>query len=219
MHLLLFLSLSFVVMSLLMVIQLRNKKIQLGTLLSLFLFGILLSIPFILVEHLAFHLKFYFVILAFIGIELVVVYLEHKWKYLHDLIHHNVKTLKLLSFFLIAVGFSYSELSFYILNSTASVGEILITLPLKSAFAIFMHTAMTSTAALITAAESVLEHVFLFFLYYVRLIFISVSHYIYIFLNEHKIAYLLIPFILINVYFLLKDKELLDRKGSVLILQ
>jgi hypothetical protein len=212
-------SLSLFVVSLLAFLQIRNKSLHPKALLSLFIFGIILSIPFVLVEHLAFHLKFYFVILAFIGIELIVVLLEHKWKFLHDLIHHNVKTLKLLSFFLVGIGFAYSELSFYILHTTESVGHILTMLPIKSVFAIFMHTVLASTATMITAAESVIEHFLLFFLYYVRLVFISISHYIYIFLTEHKIFYILIPFLLFNLFILLREKRILDKKSSTLILQ
>ena len=215
-HLLLFLGLSFFVMSLLILIQVRNKKIEPSALLGLFLFGVVLSIPFIVVEHLSLHLKYYFVILAFIGIEIAVVSLEHKWKYLHDLIHHNIKTLRLLSFLVVSLGFTYSELSFYVLHSTHSIGELIAILPIKGIFALFMHTVITSSATLITATESMLEHIFLFFLYYIKLVFISVSHYLYVFFSEHKATYLLIPFIAINAFLLFRHKKYLDKEAEEL---
>jgi len=216
MHNLLFVSLSLLAFGLLKFIQVKRKHIKSGTILGLFLFGIMLSIPFILIEHLAFSLKYYLVILAFIAIELIVVTIEHKWEYLHNLIHHNIKELRLLSFFIVSIGFTYSELSFHILNSTDSLGQILASLPLKALFALFIHTILTSSAAVLTATESIVEHFFLFLLYYLRLIFISISHFLYVFFMEHKVTYLLIPFLAYNIYLLLKHKKYLDRKGKVL---
>lgn len=216
MHNLLFVILSVLVLGLLKFIQYRRRHIKSRTLLGLFLFGILLSIPFVLIEHLAFNLKYYIVILAFIAIELIVVSLEHKWEYLHNLIHHNIKELRLLSFFIVSIGFTYSELSFHILNSTQATAALLASLPLKAAFALFIHTVLTSSAAVLTATESIVEHVFLFLLYYLRLIFISISHYLYVFFSDHKLSYLLIPFLAYNIYLLLKHKKYLDRKGQVL---
>ncbi len=215
-HNLLFVSLSILVLGLLKFIQKRRKHIKSRTILGLFLFGILLSIPFVLIEHLAFNLKYYIVILAFIAIELIIVTLEHKWEYLHNLIHHNIKELRLLSFFIVSIGFTYSELSFHIINSTHTTAVLLASLPLKAVFALFIHTILTSSAAVLTATESIVEHVFLFLLYYLRLIFISISHYLYVFFFEHKLSYLLIPFLAYNIYLLLRHKKYLDRKGKVL---
>lgn len=216
MHNLLFVSLSVFVLGLLKFIQKRRKHIKSRTLIGLFLFGILLSIPFVLIEHLAFNLKYYIVILAFIAIELIIVTLEHKWEYLHNLIHHNIKELRLLSFFIVSIGFTYSELSFHIINSTQSTATLLASLPLKAIFALFIHTILTSSAAVLTSTESLVEHFFLFFLYYIRLIFISISHYLYVFFSEHRLSYLLVPFLAYNIYLLLKHKKYLDQKGQVL---
>jgi hypothetical protein len=216
MYNLLFLSLSLIVLCLLKLIQRRRKHIKSGTIISLFLFGIILSLPFVLIEHLAFNLKYYLVILAFIAIELIIVAIEHKWEYLHNLIHHNIKELRLLSFFIVSIGFTYSELSFHILCSTQSLGALLASLPIKAVFALFIHTVLTSSAAVLTSTESIVEHVFLFLLYYIRLIFISISHYLYVFFLEHRLSYLLIPFLAYNIYLLFKHKRYLDKKGVVL---
>lgn len=217
MHVLLFIGLSLLVLGLLTIIQSRRKRIKPGTILSLFLFGILLSIPFVLIEHLAFNIKYYLVVLAFIAIELIIVTVEHKWEYLHKLIHNNIKELRLLSFFIVSIGFTYSELSFHILNSTHSLWELIASLPLKAVFALLIHTVLTSSAAVLTTTESIVEHFFLFLLYYVRLIFISISHYLYVFFTEHKATYLIIPFLAYNIYLLLKHKRYLDKKGVVLV--
>jgi len=210
-HLSLFLGLSFVVMNLLVMVQWSKRRLKPGLLLGLFLFGILLSIPFVLVEYMSVQLKYYFVILAFIAIEFGAVILEKKWKYLHHLIHHNVKSLRILSFFAISVGFTFSELSFYILSSHETLREIMVALPLKTLFALFMHTVLTSSTALINATESFFEHVSLFIINYMRLVFISVSHYLYIFIAEHHAAtWLLIPFLALNMILFFRHKRYLD---------
>ena len=183
---------------------------------SLFLFGILLSIPFVLIEFLTFNIKYYLVILAFMAIELIIITVEHKWEYLHNLIHHNIKELRILSFFIVSLGFTYSELSFYIMHSTQTFSELIVTLPFKAMFALFIHTVLTSSAAVLTATESIVEHVILFIFFYLRLVFISISHYLYIFFTDHKLSFLLIPFLGYNIYLLLKHKKYLDKKGEVL---
>ncbi len=216
MNFLLFLSLSFLALGGLKLIQKKKKHIKGRTILSLFIFGILLSIPFVLIEHLALNVKYYLVILAFIAVELFIVTVEHKWEYLHNLIHHNIKELRLLSFFIVSLGFTYSELSFYIMHSTHSFAELLVSLPLKAMFALLIHTVLTSSAAVLTATESIVEHVFMFLLYYLRLVFISISHYLYVFFSEHRLSILLVPFLAYNIYLLLKHKKYLDKKGKVL---
>lgn len=216
-YLLLFFGLSFLVLSLLTLIQMWKKKLKSGTMLSLFLFGILLSIPFVLIEHLALDFKYYFVILALITIEAIVIFTEHRWEFLHELIHHNVKHLRILSFFIISIGFTYSELAVYILYSHEPVAELMMTLPFKTLFALFTHTVLTSSATLITATETLVEQFFLFFLYYLRLIFISISHFLYLFFTEHHIVPLMLIFVGLNMYIFFRHKNYLDIKASKLI--
>lgn len=216
MHFLLFIGLSILVLGLITYIQKRRKRINPKTILTLFIFGILLAVPFVLIEHLTLSVKSYLVILAFIAIELIMVSVEHKWEYLHNLIHHNIKELRLLSFFIVSIGFTYCELSVHILHSTHGTMELLASLPLKAVFSLFIHTVLTSSAAVLTATESIVEHFFLFILYYLRLVLISISHYLYVFFTENKAAYLLLPFLAYNVYLLLKHKKYLDQKGEVL---
>jgi len=213
---LLFMSLSVLVLGLLKLIQHRRQNIKPSTMLSLFLFGMVLSSPFVLIEHLGFNLKYYLVILVFMAIELILVTIEHKWEYLHNLIHHNIQELRLLSFFIVGIGFTYSELTFHILCSNQPFGELLASLPFKALFALFTHTVLTSSAAVLTTTESVVEHIFLFLLYYIRLIFISISHYLYVFFLDHKSSYLLLPFLAYNIYLLFKHKKYLDKKGAVI---
>jgi len=213
---LLFMSLSVLVLGLLKLIQYRRQNIKPSTMLSLFLFGMVLSSPFVLIEHLGFNLKYYLVILVFMAIELILVTIEHKWEYLHNLIHHNIQELRLLSFFIVGIGFTYSELTFHILCSNQPFGELLASLPFKALFALFTHTVLTSSAAVLTTTESVVEHIFLFLLYYIRLIFISISHYLYVFFLDHKSSYLLLPFLAYNLYLLFKHKKYLDKKGAVI---
>ena len=214
-HLALFLGLSFLVMSLLLAIRLSRKKMKSSHLAGLFLFGILLSVPFVMVEFIGAQMKYYFVILAFIAIELTAVVLEHRWKYLHHLVHHNVKNLRILSYFAISIGFTYSELAFSILHDHGPIRELLTLLPVKAVFALFIHTTLTSSTALINATESVFEHVALFFINYLRLVFISVSHYLYVFIVEHKAIYLLIPFLVANIALFFRHKQYIESETDV----
>jgi len=173
-------------------------------------FGILLSVPFVIVECVGAYIKYYFMILAFIAIEGAVVVLEHRWKYLHHLVHHNVKNLRILSYFVIGAGFTYSELVFTVLTSHESLKAVLAILPIKAVFAMFIHTVLTSSTALINASESILEHAMLFLINYLRLVFISVSHYLYLFITEHHVIWLLIPFLAMNLWLFFRHKQYLE---------
>lgn len=213
-QLLLFFGFSFLLMSILIFTE-WHKKIDFKSLAGLFLFGILVSIPFIMVEYLNIHLKFYLIILAFIAIELLILFLEHNVKYLHDLIHHNIKNLRILSFFIIGIGFTYSEISFYIFHSSGSAMEILKGLPMKTIYALLMHTVFASAASLAhfgnILAESLYETIFKFASYYIRIIFISVSHFLYAFSSENHLTYLIIPLLAGGIICFFYFKNKLDR--------
>ncbi|MBN2087145.1 hypothetical protein JW758_02255 [Candidatus Peregrinibacteria bacterium] len=193
------------------------KKISFKSSAGLFLSGILISIPFILIEYLGVHLKFYLVILAFIAIELAIIYSEKHVKSFHDLLHHNIKNLRIFSFILIGIGFTYSELSFFILHSHAEIGEIISQLPLKTAYAMLIHTVLASAASLANIgnmfAETIIESILKFLSYYIRIAIISVSHYLYVFSVESHISYLIIPPLLIGgIVAFFHFKKLLDNK-------
>ena len=215
-QLLLFSGFSLFLMGVLLVVE-WIKKINFKTSIGLFLFGILMSIPFILVEFLGAHLKFYIVILAFIAIEASILLLEHKIKYLHDLIHHNIKDLRIVSFFLIGIGFTYSEIAFSIFHSHGNIAELMSILPLKTAYALLMHTVFASAASLSNIgnlfAENVLESVFKFISYYTRIAIISFSHYLYVFSVESHVSALIIPpLLIIGMIAFFTIKRYLDKK-------
>jgi len=195
------------------------KKVSFKPLLGLFLFGILISIPFIMVEYMSSSLKYYFVIFAFIAIELGILYAERKVKYFHELIHHNIKELRLLSFFLIGLGFTFSEISFTIFHSHGSAQELVSILPFKTLYSLLIHTVLTSAASLIRVgnlfAETIYESIFKLVGYYSRITIISLSHYLYVLSVNHSA--ILISFILglsVVGFFLIK-KHLDHRMQSV----
>ncbi len=214
-NLILFLGFSLILMGLMIFIEWK-KNISFKSLIGLFLFGIILSTPFILVEYLGEHLKYYLVIIAFIAIELTVLMLEKKVKYFHDLIHHNVKNLRITSFILIGIGFTYSEIAFYIFHSGKEIMEIISILPAKTMFAMLMHTVLASAASLIgmgnVFAETIFESIFKFISYYVRIIIIATSHYLYVFFSENNFIYLIIPFVLINIAIFFYFKGYLEKR-------
>ena len=215
-QLLLFSGFSLFLMGILLVAE-WIKKINFKTSIGLFLVGILMSIPFILVEFLGAHLKFYIVILAFIAIESSILLFEHKIKYFHDLIHHNIKDLRIVSFFLIGIGFTYSEIAFSIFQSHGEIAEIMSILPLKTAYALLMHTVFSSAASLANFgnlfAENVLESIFKFISYYSRIAIISFSHYLYVFSIESHVSALIIPpLLIIGMIAFFTIKRYLDKK-------
>ena len=171
------------------------KKVSFRSLIGLFLFGILISIPFIMVEYLGSHMKYYFVILAFIAIELALLFFEHRIKYFHDLIHHNIKDLRILSFLIIGLGFTYSELSFTILHYHGSMDALVSILPFKTLYALTAHTVLTSAASLVHVgnlfSETIFETIIKLVSYYSRIVLISVSHFLYVFSIEHNFTLLI----------------------------
>lgn len=171
------------------------KKVNFKSLIGLFLFGILISIPFVMVEHLGSHMKYYFVILAFIAIELSLLFFEHKIKYFHDLIHHNIKHLRILSFIIIGLGFTYSEISFTILHYHGSLDSLISILPFKTLYALMAHTVLTSAASLVPIgtmfSETIFETIIKLVSYYTRIVMISISHFLYVFSIEHNFTLLI----------------------------
>ena len=218
-QLLLFLGFSLILMSILIFTE-WNKKIEFKSLVGLFLFGILMSIPFVLIEYLGFTLKYYLVILAFISIELGIIYCEHRVKYLHDLINHNLKDFRIISFFVIGIGFTYSEVAFHIFSSSGPVIEIIKNLPIKMVYALLMHTVFTSAASLANlgnmVAKSFYETVFKLVSYYLRITIIGISHFLYLFSVLHHLIYLMIFVLICGVFaFFYFKRRLDDKKYSV----
>ena len=214
-NILLFLGFSLLFMGILIFTS-WYKKVDFKTLIGLFLFGILMSIPFILIEFLGVNLKFYLVILAFIGIEMAILFLENNVKYFHNLVHHNIKYLRIVSFLIIGIGFTFSEIAFTIFHSHGAISEMLSTLPIKTAYALLMHTVLASAASLINVgnllAETIFETIFKFISYYTRIAVISVSHYLYVFSIEHHMTYLILPLLIGSMFAFFHIKNKLDHK-------
>lgn len=198
----------------------KKKHIPFHKAQSLFFFGVVLSVPFVLVEFLAFHAKSYVVVAAFIAIELGVLYFEKHVKEFHDLVHHNVKHLRFATFLLIGIGFTYSELVATILMNTGDVMTLLATLPLKATFGIFIHTVLTSLASLVHVgalfAENIFETLLRFISYYGRILLLSFSHYLYVFFNEHSFSLYVLPFLVFNLVFFFWAKAYLDKRRGIL---
>ena len=195
------------------------KKIDSKTALGLFVFGMLISIPFLMVEYMGHHLKYYLVILVFIAIELGIVLLEKKVKYFHDLLHCNIKRLRIMSFLIVGLGFTYSEISFTLLSQSQEIGEIAHLLPLKVSYSLLAHTVLASAASLVRVssffAETIYETILKVLSYYGRIALISLSHYLYIFSMERNLIILIVGMLALSTvtFFYLKDH--LDAKHLV----
>ena len=192
---LIFLAFSLMATAALIIVSAVNRNISFRDLLGLFLFGMFISLPFVMIEYLGLHMKFYIVILAFIAIELSILYFENRVEYFHQLIQHNISDMRIISFFLIGLGFTYSEIAFTIFNYHGVASELMGILPLKTVYALLMHTVLTSAATLMSIgnlfAETVYETIFKLISYYLRITIIGISHYLYSFSLEHNFIYLM----------------------------
>jgi hypothetical protein len=194
-----------------------TKRISFKSLAGLFLFGVLISTPFVLIEHMELELKYYVVILAFIAIELGILYCEEHISFFHNLIHHNVKALRIISFLIIGLGFTYSELSATILHSHMETAELLTVLPFKAMFALLMHTVLTSASTLVHVgnmfAETIFETIFKFVSYYLRITVISLSHFLYMYSAEHHLGNLMTVMLVGSMLFFFYIKQRLDKEA------
>lgn len=214
-YFLLFIGLTLLVSAILFCVKL-NKKIKLNTVLGLFFFGVMLSIPFILVEHLTFGVSIFLIILIFIAIEALLSSLEHKVKFLHDLIHHNIKELRMISFLLIGFGFTYGEIGATILGGGSSMTELINTIPFKATYALLMHTVFAYASSIIQVGETLIEGVIGTLIskgtYYLRIGIISISHFLYVFSIEHNLMFLIGIILAIGVGAFFYIKTHLDTK-------
>ncbi len=210
--------LGFTLLSTLPVLFLRRwKKIEYGAMFGLLAFGMLISIPFLLIEYLEAQLKFYLVILSFIGIEMAILLAESKIRYFHHLIHHNIKSLRIVSFFLIGLGFTYAEIVFTIFHTAGGLAELARILPFKTIYSLLMHTVLVSAASLVGIgglfAESLYETVFRMLSYYLRISLISFSHYLYALSLSYDFFYLMCAVLLIGMFAFFQLKKALDQQA------
>lgn len=196
-----------------------HPKVGFKSVFGLFGFGILIAIPFILIEHFGVNLNFIYVLAAFLLIELGILFFEHHIGYFHKLVHHNIRELRIVSFILIGLGFTYAEIGFTILH-TSDVVELYNTLPFKTTYAILMHTVFASAASLVQVgqflAEGVLATIIRSANYYIRITIISLSHYLYVFSIEHNLMILIGLMLILGIgtFFYIKHK--LDLKPEVI---
>lgn len=195
------------------------KKVELKAILGLFAFGILISVPFILIEHIGLSMSFLYVIAAFLFIELGILFFEHHIKYFHDLIHHNVKELRIASFLLIGLGFTYAEIGYSILHST-DINALMHTIPFKTTYALLMHTVFASAASLVQVGALVTEGlhaaIMRFATYYIRIGIISISHFFYVFSIENKLMPLIGLLLAIGIGYFFYIKRQIDLKPEAI---
>lgn len=215
---LLFAGFSILVLMALIATAHFHKKVGFKSVLGLFAFGILISVPFVLIEHIGIHLSYLYVLAAFVLIELGTLFFEHHVSYFHELIHHNIKELRIASFLLIGLGFTYSEIGFTILESHDMV-EILNTIPFKTTYALLMHTVFASAASLVQVGE-LLEGLSATILrattYYVRIGIISISHFLYVYSIEHNLMMLIGMLLMVGIAAFFYIKRQIDLKPEAI---
>lgn len=195
------------------------KKAGLKAILGLFGFGVLISVPFVAIEHFGGHLNYLHVIAAFLLFELVILFFEHHVRYLHQLVHRNIKELRIASFLLIGLGFTYSEIGFTILHTSDTI-ELLNTIPFKATYALLMHTVFASAASAIQLGQVIAGFFHATILktatYYIQIGVISVSHFLYVFSIEHNMMLLIGLLLLLGVTCFFYIKKQLDLKPEAI---
>lgn len=201
----------------------RFKKVDYKLIFGLFLSGVLFSIPFLIIEHLHSYSGFYIVALVFIGIEMVVFFLKKRRMHLHNMLHHNIKNLRFVSFFVIGLGFAYTQVNSTIFTATGQWHDLITLLPIKIVYVLLMHTLFTSGLSLMHVgslfAETIYETVFKLLGYYLRITVISVSHYLYPLSFGNNLFYLMIFCLILGMvaFFYIKrrlDKSLMGKQIS-----
>jgi hypothetical protein len=192
------------------------KKVDLKSIFGLFTFGMIIAVPFVLIEHLHLNLSLLYVIAAFIFIELGILYFEHRVHYFHELIHHNVKEMRIASFVLIGLGFTYTEIGLTILSSSGDIIELVNTIPFKTTYALLMHTVFASAASLVLIGRVLLDGVLGTVLrmigHYIRIGIISISHFLYVFSIENNLLPLIGGVLAIGILCFFLIKKRLDLK-------
>ncbi|MBN2307045.1 hypothetical protein JXD20_03610 [Candidatus Peregrinibacteria bacterium] len=195
------------------------RKVGFKSILGLFAFGILIATPFILIEHFGINLNLLYVVAAFLFIELGILFFEHHVKYFHDLIHHNIKELRIASFLLIGFGFTYAEIGFAIFESSDMM-ELLNTIPFKTTYALLMHTVFASAASLVQVGRLVAEGlhttIMRFATYYIRIGIISVSHFAYVFSVENHLMFLIGALLIVGITAFFYIKRKIDLKPEAI---
>jgi len=193
-----------------------HKKAGFKVVLGLFLFGMLMSVPFIMMEFTTGYLDYYYIAAAFILIELAVLFFERHVHFFHELIHRNIKELRIISFLLIGFGFTYAEISLSILHSSGDMTELINTLPFKTTYAVLMHTVFASAASLVKIGGELVGDLLVAFVraivYYVRIAIISVSHYLYVFSVEHNMMPLIAAILAVGLISFFYIQNRLDTK-------
>jgi len=195
------------------------KKAGFKSILGLFGFGMLMAVPFLLIEHFGAYISYLYVIAAFLLIELGILFFEHHVNYFHELIHHNIKELRIASFLLIGLGFTYAEISFTILHSSDMV-ELLNTIPFKTTYALLMHTVFASAASLGQVGQLLAKHLHATILkaavYYIRIGIISVSHFFYVLSVGHNLMSLIGILLFVGIPSFFYIKKQLDLKPETI---
>lgn len=194
-------------------------KVSLKAVLGLFAFGIMIALPFILIEHLGGHLSYLYVIAAFLFIELGILLFERHVGFFHELIHHNIRELRIASFLLIGFGFTYAEIGLTILE-TPDMIELVNTIPFKTTYALLMHTVFASAASLIQVGkflgEGFMETMMRMLTYYIRIGIISISHFLYVFSIENNLMLLIGIILIIGIVSFFHIKKKLDLKPAAI---
>jgi len=201
-------------------ISFLHKKAGFKVVLGLFFFGMLMSVPFIMMEFTTGYLDYYYIAAAFILIELAILFFERHVHFFHELIHHNIKELRIISFLLIGFGFTYAEISLSILHSSGDMTELINTLPFKTTYALLMHTVFASAASLVKIggelAGDLIASLIKAAVYYLRIAIISVSHYLYVFSVENNMMPLIAAILAVGLvsFFYIQDR-LEAKPGSI----
>jgi hypothetical protein len=195
------------------------RKVGPSTILGLFAFGALMSVPFVLIECFGEHMNYFYVVATFLLIELGTLFFEHRIAYFHELVHHNIKKLRIASFLLIGLGFTYAEISYAIMHNHDII-ELLNTIPFRATYALLMHTVFASAASLVQIGKQMTNEFQATLLkaiaYYIRIAIISFSHFLYVFSVEHNLMLLIGSLLVIGVFTFFQIKKLIDFKLEII---
>lgn len=182
----------------LMVSARLKKKRPLKPMVFQFSYGMLLAIPFITIELLSGHIR-PILLFPIVFLEFLALFCEEHIAFLDHSIKRSLAHLGLLSYIIIGLGFTYTELLFFIFH-TEEVGDVMAYGPFKMIFAIAVHTSLFLSVGVAALGHKIWNIV----KYYLDIAHIGFSHFLYLFFAHAHVSYLFVPLLVINILLMAK---------------
>ncbi|MBI5411977.1 hypothetical protein HZA43_02240 [Candidatus Peregrinibacteria bacterium] len=169
------------------------KRLSMAAVATFMLYGALMALPFIGFEWILGHIGLILFILV-VSLEFLILFFEEHIRPIHHLIHRNLAMLGLWSYFFMGIGFSYTDILYTLLH-THSLAEVVARTPLQMILAPLSNLVLFMVVGII----SMEHHVWHLLRTYSEIVWVGVSHFLFILLSHYQLAHLFVPVLAINL--------------------